>query len=133
MHVRIVTPEGILYDHECLSVQLTSEDGAMTIMSHHAELIAALDYTAITVKTEDGKEEEFVARRGTFHMNNKTNALHIMVGHCQLRKELSLVSAKEYLALIEAKLAQGDTLSSFALEFMKGEKFVLEKQIQATE
>ena len=128
-HVHITTPHGIAYAQESTKVTLKSELGALTLLSHHADLIGSIDYTLLRITSLNNEEEEFVARRGTFSMDNRTNTLTILTTECAPRKTLSLVTAQEYLALINEKLAHGEDLGTFALEFMKGEKFVLEKQI----
>lgn len=132
-HLIIQTPLGTLFSGEVQNVLVKSELGKLGLLPHHADLVGALGYSTIQLKDSNNVEEEYIARRGTVQFDNEENNLRIVVADCQLKKELSLVSAKEYLALIEDMLAKGESLDNFQLEYMQGEKFLLEKQIREGE
>lgn len=56
LHLKIVTPEKLIYDEEVEMVTVPSEQGELGILPHHVNLMARLDPGELRIK-KGGKEE----------------------------------------------------------------------------
>lgn len=57
LSVRILTPTGVLFEGEALSVTLPGVHGSFTVLDRHAPLISALDAGTVVCKTANGVEK----------------------------------------------------------------------------
>lgn len=75
--VRIISPQGIVYDHHAYACTVKALDGGMTILPNHAPIMAALDISAVRVRrvTED-EEQDFIAING--------GILEMRDNHCEI-------------------------------------------------
>ncbi len=54
LNVRILTPTGVLFEGEALSITLPGTLGSFTVLDRHAPLISALDAGTVACKTANG-------------------------------------------------------------------------------
>ena len=125
----IKTPDREVFSGAAVAVTLTSELGEMQIFPRHADLMTTIGYTKVIVETSDG-QSEFVGRRGMFVFHNFDNRGELLLLDCQLRRELSRVSAEEYLQYVMAQLDKGADLTKSQIKFMQEEQYMLERLIQ---
>lgn len=64
MKITISKIDSILWSGEADSVTAPGAAGVMTILSHHMPLITTLKAGKITVRTKDGKKEDFEISSG---------------------------------------------------------------------
>jgi F-type H+-transporting ATPase subunit epsilon len=128
----IKTPDREVFSGAAVAVNLTSELGEMQILPRHADLMTTIGYTKVNVETTDGRSE-FVGRRGMFVFHNFDNRGELLLLDCQLRRELSRVSAEEYLQYVMAQLDKGADLTKSQIKFMQEEQYMLERLIQDVE
>lgn len=63
--VRIISPQGIVYDHQAYSCAVVALDGGMTILPNHAPIMAALDISAVRVRRlTENEQQDFIAING---------------------------------------------------------------------
>lgn len=127
LHLKIVTPEKLIFEDEVNEVILPSSEGQLGILPHHANLMARLLPGELRIK-KSGKEEIVAVGDGFLQMvdNNLTvmtdlathaedideRAVEEAVASAKKRAEAALeqkLSAEEYaetLAVIEKSLAQ---------------------------
>jgi F-type H+-transporting ATPase subunit epsilon len=123
LHLKIVTPEKVIFDEPVDMVNLTSEQGELGILPHHANLMAKLQPGELRIK-KGGKEEILANGDGFIQIND--NVLTILtdlavdesnidekaVEEARKRAETALeqkLSDEEYaetLAILEKSLAQ---------------------------
>lgn len=70
--VRIVSPQGVVYEHHAYSCTVKALDGGMTILPNHAPIMAALDISAVVVKrlTEDNQQDFIAINGGVLEMRD---------------------------------------------------------------
>ena len=130
MHLTIRTPDGTLLTAENTTrLALTLENGSYEVLPLHATMVASISYSPIRVATTEG-EHDFVGRRGVLLVDNKENSATLLLSSCTPTKELSLSSAKEYLAFIEEQLSKGESLSDFHMEFLQEEQYAIVQQVK---
>lgn len=125
----IRTPEKEVFSGEVQSLTFDAEDGRMQILPKHASITATLGFSSISIKTED-REEEFFARRGIFLFDNRKNSGVLLCLTCELKSEMDHISARDYLAFIQEKLAKRESLSEYQVKYLEGEKFAVERQVK---
>lgn len=125
----IGTPNGILLDREVLTVTLKTEAGVTALQTRHADLLAPIQFTHVRVKTSEGLEK-YIVRGGIITMDHDSNTASILVSFAEELSETASVTAEEYVNFLESEIAKGHSLSSFHLEYLEEEHFVLKKQLQ---
>ncbi len=123
LHLKIVTPEKMIFDEPVEMVTLSSEDGQLGILPHHANLMAKLIPGELRIK-KAGKVDSLATGSGFIQMAD--NTLTIMtdlavnesdidekaVEEAKKRAEVALeqkLSDEEYaetMAILEKSLAQ---------------------------
>lgn len=123
LHLKIVTPEKLIFDEEVDQVNVSTEDGQIGILPHHANLMAKLTPGELVIK-KGGKAESMAVGDGFLQIAD--NSLTIMtdlanyaedideraVEEAKKRAEQALeqkLSDEEYaetLAVLEKSLAQ---------------------------
>jgi F0F1-type ATP synthase epsilon subunit len=123
------TPENEVFVGEATSIRLRAENGQMQVFANHASITASILFSKIIIDTENG-EEAFVARRGMFAFDNKTNSATLLAFYCEHEKELDAKTAEDYLKFIEEQLAKGEDMSQFQLVYLEDERLAVQKQLQ---
>jgi len=106
MKLEIVTPSGLVYDHEVAQVTLPGKEGEFGVLPEHASLVALLDAGVITIDVGNKKEIN-VAINGGYVKVDEQKTSCIVDGAVALSDddgELSarLEEAKELLKKAEA-------------------------------
>lgn len=75
LHLKIVTPEKLIYDEEVSQVNVSTEQGQLGILPNHANLMAKLEPGELMIK-KSGKVDSLVIGDGFLQVTN--NILTIM-------------------------------------------------------
>lgn len=75
LHLKIVTPEKLIFDEEVSGVNVSTEDGQIGILPNHANLMAKLEPGELVIK-KGGKTDTLAIGDGFLQMSN--NVLSIM-------------------------------------------------------
>lgn len=125
----IRTPDGTLLSREVQSVKLATEAGVTSVLAHHADLLASVAFTHVIVKY-DHHIDEYLVRGGILVMDHDANTLSLLVSFAEELSESTSVTAQEYLHMLAKEMEEGHTLSSFHLDYLQEEHFVLTKQME---
>ena len=110
LHLKIVTPEKMIFDEEVNMVTLPSSEGQLGILPHHANLMAKLvpGELRITRPASGGKKgnsTEVMAVGGGF-LQMADNTLTIMTDLATLEKDIDERAVEEAKKRAEAALEQ---------------------------
>jgi len=76
LYLEIVTPDRIIYDGTVGLIDIPGENGAFTILKHHAPIIASLGKGVIRIIGKTGSEEEIKCDGGVVEcQDNKVTIL----------------------------------------------------------
>ncbi len=64
MHLKLISPERVLSDEPFVSVSVPTELGEITVLPHHAPLVAILVSGIITVRLPNGSIDEIAVSNG---------------------------------------------------------------------
>ena len=123
LHLKIVTPEKLIFDEEVSQVNVSTEDGIIGILPNHTNLMAKLEPGELVIK-QGGKVDTMAIGDGFLQMAD--NTLSIMTdlavseasidekaveearkrAESALEQKLSDVEYAETLAVLEKSLAQ---------------------------
>lgn len=126
----IRTPEGDVFGGKATSVSLSTEGGDMQCFAGHASVTASVGFSPVVVEFEGGTES-YLARNGMFLFHNKSNKAVLLALHAEAQSEVSEKTVQEYMEWINEKLASGESLSDFQLQWLEGEKLAVQKQLNA--
>jgi len=127
-----MTPNGTLLSRDVQSVKLSTEAGVTSVLANHADLLASVQFTHVIVKY-DHHIDEYLVRGGILAMDHDMNTLSLLVSFAEELSETTTVSAGEYLTMLKTELEEGHTLSSFHLDYLQEEHFVLTKQMETAQ
>ena len=75
-HLKILTPEKMVYDDEVISMTVTCADGQLTVLAGHAPMVALLAEGSATIRTEQGTIEG-TAGHGILQVENNEAAVMV--------------------------------------------------------
>ena len=122
------TPEKEVFTGDAVSIRLRAEEGQLQLFANHASITASVLFTRVIIDTPD-KEEVFIARRGMFAFDNKTNSATLLAFYCEEEEQLDTQTAQDYLKFIEEQIAKGEDLSQFQLTYLEDERLAVKKQL----
>lgn len=103
LHLKIVTPEKLLVDEEVSQVNVSTEQGEIGILPHHANLMAKLEPGELIIK-RNGKEESLAVGDGFLQITN--NTLTVMTDVATYATDIDERAVEEAKKRAEAALSQ---------------------------
>lgn len=100
----IVSPEKFVFSEQVLSVVLPSESGALTVMAHHAPLVASIVLGSVRVLTSSG-EKLFAVYGGV--ANVTSSGCSLLVEKVVAVEHLSFNALEQQILQVRATL-EGD-------------------------
>lgn len=73
-NLSVITPNGKIFDGQCLSVTVPGMEGFFEIQGNHAPMVAALKHSVLTVRQE-GKISYYIIGSGVLEVNPKHEVL----------------------------------------------------------
>ncbi len=64
LHVKIMLPEGILFQRECLKVVGEAENGSFSLLPNHIDFVTSLRPGILLLQSDDGEETYFAVDQG---------------------------------------------------------------------
>ena len=107
LYLKVVTPEKLLIDEEVSQVNVSTEQGQLGILPHHANLMAKLQPGELVIK-RDGKEDSMAIGDGFLQIVD--NTLTVMTDLASFEKDIDEKAVEEAKKRAEQALEQ--TLSS---------------------
>ncbi len=99
LKLEILTPNGMIYDGEAVSVTLPGEEGEFGVLAHHASLTTLLEAGVIDIEKEDKSVESILINWGVVQVDEK-KVIVLVEGAVAIRGDNESEVAK---ALEEAK------------------------------
>lgn len=94
MRVNVVTPDGIVYDHEATLVVAKTTGGEIGIMRNHAPLLAALAIDEVHVRrTDQDTHIDYVAVNGGI-IEVRENVISIIADSAEREREIDVSRAE---------------------------------------
>lgn len=94
MTVNIVTPDGVVYDHHAKLVVLSTIDGEIGVMAHHAPIIAPLIIDEVRVRRVDKPHhEDSIAVNGGF-LEFSNDLVSIVANSAERARDIDLRRAE---------------------------------------
>jgi ATP synthase F1 epsilon subunit len=72
MQLRIYSLKGVIFDGQCVSLNLKTENGEITILDNHTPLISVLKKGVICIIKKDGTKEEINIKEGFLDVKPKS-------------------------------------------------------------
>lgn len=108
LHLQIITPEKTVFDDEVDQITIPTEDGQITILPHHANLITSIEPGELTYK-KHSKETLLAAGYGFAQVTK--NQVKILVDLAAGEEELEERTIEQAKKEAEEALSQKHTLS----------------------
>ncbi|MDD5055690.1 MAG: ATP synthase F1 subunit epsilon [Candidatus Peribacteraceae bacterium] len=95
MLVELITPEGVAYTGDAVSVTLPTADGEITVLTGHVPLVSALAPGSMIVRSKDG-ESLFAVARGVVEVGpTSVRVLSDIADRAEGLEEAAIEQAKE--------------------------------------
>ncbi len=108
LKLEILTPNGMIYDGDAVSVTLPGEEGEFGVLAHHASLTTLLEAGVIDIEKEDKSVESVLINWGVVQVDEK-KVIVLVEGAVAIRGDNESDVAK---ALDEAKELINDIADS---------------------
>lgn len=93
-NLKLVTPEGALFEGQAASLTLPTETGEITVLPNHVPMVSAIASGAASITLEDGFEED-IAISGGFLQIKGLNEVVILAQMAERAAELDLKTIEE--------------------------------------
>lgn len=103
LHLKIITPEKLIFDSEVSQVNVSTEQGEIGILPHHANLMAKLKPGELVIK-KNGKVESMAIGEGFLQVSE--NTLTVMTDLAALTAEIDEKAMEEAKKRAEQALEQ---------------------------
>lgn len=103
LHVKIVTPESLVYEEDVEEVILPTQGGEIGILPHHANLMAQIVAGELRIK-KNGKEISMATGGGLLQMTD--NTLSLITDLAEKAEDINEKSAEEARKRAEDALSQ---------------------------
>jgi len=100
IHINIALPNKVCIDKECVSVNMPTSKGYVTILPHHANIIGALEPGYLIITFEDGSQYRGLINNGVFQVVD--NKLIILSDFFEKDDQVNINAIKA----IEQKIAE---------------------------
>ena len=104
LKLEILTPDGLIYDGEAISVTLPGEEGEFGVLAEHASLTTLLEAGVVDIEKEDKSVESILINWGVVHVDEE-KVIVLVEGAVAIRGENESAiaqSLEEAKALIES-------------------------------
>ncbi|ALV21689.1 MAG: F0F1 ATP synthase subunit epsilon [Carnobacterium sp.] len=92
LHVQIVTPAGIVYDHRASMVIVKAIDGQLGIMPEHTPIIVPLTINGVRIKRVTNDAEDLIAVNGGI-MEVRNNVCSIIADSAERSRDIDVERA----------------------------------------
>jgi F-type H+-transporting ATPase subunit epsilon len=115
LHVKLVTPDRVLFEEEAVSLTLPTETGEITILPNHAPLVANIVAGVAELHRPDGSIEDIALSNGFLQIGTGSQ-VSILAETAERGAELDIQTIDEAKARAEKVMKEGvhATEESFA-------------------
>ena len=105
MHLKIITPERVVFDEDVNEIYTKTTNGEIGILKNHVPIMAALDI-GVTKAVKDEDVKYFTTMGGVLQF--KDNEALILTDTAECGDEIDVARAKDALKRAQARLADMD-------------------------
>ncbi len=127
LHLKVVTPEKLLIDEEVSQVNVSTEQGQLGILPHHANLMAKLEPGELIIK-KNGKEDTLVIGDGFLQITD--NTLTIMTDLATYEQDIDEKAVEDAKKRAEQALEQTLSDEEYAETLANLEKSLAQLRIK---
>ncbi len=127
LHLKIVTPEKLLFDEEVSQVNVSTEQGILGILPNHANLMAKLEPGELVIK-KGGKEDTLAVGDGFLQVSG--NVLTVMTDLAVNETDIDERAVEEAKKRAEAALSQTLSDEEYAETLANLEKSLAQLRIK---
>jgi F-type H+-transporting ATPase subunit epsilon len=98
LHLRVVTPDRTLVDHDVRAVEFMGVDGSYGILARHAPLMTATVPGAVTITHVDGRREDLVVTEGFGEAGEKAADIDLERARAAEKRARDLLANRAALA-----------------------------------
>lgn len=110
LHIKLITPEKIIFEGEVLSVTIPTTTGAITVLPTHAPLVSSITKGELVIKTKD-EELHFAVFAGVIDIR-PGSIVNILVDRGEKAEEIDVVRAQQAVErarkVLEEKVHESD-------------------------
>jgi F-type H+-transporting ATPase subunit epsilon len=115
LFIKIITPEGILYESSCSSISVETSEGEITILANHIPLISPVKHGEVRI-IKDGETLPFAISGGVVEVEAE-NKILLLVESGEDAAALDETSLSE--AIERAQKAMADKDNTMDLDFVR--------------
>lgn len=110
LKLEILTPNGVIYNGNAISVVLPGEEGEFGVLAHHASLTTLLEAGVIDIEKEDKSVESVLINWGVVHVDEE-KVIVLVEGAVAIRgeNENSIAEALEDAKSLLDEIADSNT------------------------
>ena len=105
LHVKVVTPNGVVFDYETATLVVLSTGGEVGVMANHAPIISALKVSEVKIVDEANGVEERLAVSGGF-AEFSSNVLTVVSDAAERAADIDVTRAESAKERAERRLAE---------------------------
>jgi len=110
LHIKLITPEKIIFEGEILSVTVPTTTGAITVLPTHTPLVSSITKGELVIKTND-EEMHFAVFAGVIDIR-PGSVVNILVDKGERAEEIDVVRAEQAVErarkVLEEKVHESD-------------------------
>lgn len=105
--VNIVTPSGVVYDHEAKFLVASTQAGSLGVLPNHAPLISPLNIDALRIDRVDetGETSDWVAVNGGI-IEIRDNVVSVIANSAETEEDIDISRAEDAKQRANAKIQQ---------------------------
>lgn len=127
-NLTIRTPLTTAFNQEVNEFQIDTETGRMVVLPGHTDLIGSVVFSKVVIKFGDTVAKYYI-KNGVLNVDRHHNSVEVLCMSADETSDVSLTSIQDYLAMINKKLDNHESLSEYQIIFLKKEHFALKKQL----
>lgn len=105
--LKIIVPEKTYFDGNADSISVVTSGGMLTILAHHADLIANIEISHMTLKS-NGHITEYALSGGVMNIYQKDNTVLLIVNAIESQEEIDLERAMKAKENAQKRLQEQD-------------------------
>lgn len=110
MNIKVVTPEGVIYDKKAVSITLPTTSGVITVLDDHQPLVSLLAAGEISIKEEDEKEETLISVSTGIVEVQSESIIYIMADTAERAEDIDIKRSEEAVRRAQEEMERADEL-----------------------
>lgn len=117
--VNIVTPDGIVYDHEAKFLVAQTEAGSLGVLVNHAPLISPLQIGAVRIDRSDDVSDWVAVSGGIIEIRD--NMVSVLANSAETEEDIDVTRAEKAKQRAEVKIADAKAQKDESVDLDRAE------------